>query len=149
MAVPASPKPALPWPDQAGILAAIAAGGLVGGLARHVAQQLWPSTLGSVDWAIVVVNILGSALLGVLMGLVETRREGHRMVRPFLGVGVCGGFTTFSASMLGTEQLMATGRLAAAGGHLALTLLGSLVVLTLAVVITERVVALGTQPGGL
>ena len=43
-----------------------------------------------------MVNTSGCLLIGVLMVLIVEARQGHRLVRPFLGVGVLGGYTTFS-----------------------------------------------------
>ncbi|WP_261988702.1 fluoride efflux transporter FluC, partial [Streptomyces sp. wa22] len=48
-------------------------------------------------WAVFAVNVTGCALIGVLMVLLAERGTvTHPLVRPFLGVGVLGGFTTFS-----------------------------------------------------
>jgi CrcB protein len=81
------------WP----VLAAISAGGAVGACARYGATLLWPTPEGTFPWAIFWVNVSGCALIGVLMVLVsEKGRTAPPLVRPFLGVGVLGGFTTFS-----------------------------------------------------
>lgn len=132
--------PVLSWSERGLVLAAMATGGLLGGLARYGMQQLWPQPLGSMDWTIAAVNVLGCALLGVLMALVETRRVAHRLVRPFLGVGVCGGFTTFSASLLDTERLLEADRLAAASGQFVSTLLGSIGALGVTLAVTTWLV---------
>jgi CrcB protein len=52
----------------------------------------------------------------------------NRYVRPFLGVGVLGGYTTFSTYMLDTRALVASGRLGTAVGYVVVTLVGGLVV---------------------
>jgi CrcB protein len=50
------------------------------------------------------VNVSGSFLIGVLMVLIATRRPAQRFIRPFLGVGVLGGYTTFSTAMVDVQQ---------------------------------------------
>ncbi|WP_328399035.1 CrcB family protein [Streptomyces sp. NBC_00390] len=104
------------------VLAAISAGGAAGASARYGAQLLWPVPDGSFPWTVLGVNVLGCALIGVLMVLVTERggRWAHPLVRPFLGVGVLGGFTTFSTYALDFSTLLEHGRaglaLAYAGG---------------------------------
>ncbi|NUK51647.1 fluoride efflux transporter CrcB [Streptomyces lunaelactis] len=79
------------------VLSAISVGGVAGALARYAASLLWPAAEGAFPWATFWVNVVGCALIGVLMVLVsEHGRPAHPLVRPFLGAGVLGGFTTFS-----------------------------------------------------
>ncbi|HYO85242.1 MAG TPA: CrcB family protein [Dermatophilaceae bacterium] len=48
-------------------------------------------------WAVLVVNVAGSVAIGVLLVLVvEVMPSPHRLLRPFMGTGVLGGFTTMS-----------------------------------------------------
>ncbi|MGW0702157.1 fluoride efflux transporter CrcB [Streptomyces sp. NPDC002867] len=106
------------------VLAAISAGGAVGASARYGATRLWPTAEGAFPWAVFWVNVLGCALIGVLMVLVsEGGRSAHPLVRPFLGVGVLGGFTTFSTYALDFTELLereeAGTALAYAGGTVA------------------------------
>ncbi|MFF3326007.1 CrcB family protein [Streptomyces sp. NPDC002889] len=109
------------------VLAAISAGGAAGASARYGAELLWPVRDGSFPWATFGVNVLGCALIGVLMVLVgEGGRWARPLVRPFLGVGVLGGFTTFSTYALDFRNLLEHGRAglatAYAGGTLAAAL---------------------------
>ncbi|RAJ66780.1 protein CrcB [Streptomyces sp. Amel2xB2] len=83
------------------VLAVIGAGGALGAVGRY-ALSLWLPAHGPAGfpWGIFVVNVSGCALIGVLMALVaEDGRDARApvLLRPFLGVGVLGGFTTFSA----------------------------------------------------
>lgn len=82
----------------------VAAGGAVGGAARYLLNQ----TMGGGALATFTENVLGSLLLGALMVVVLAHPS--RYARPFLGVGVLGGFTTFSAYMIDTHDLIADGR---------------------------------------
>jgi fluoride exporter len=83
----------LHWP----VLAAIAAGGALGALARHAVQTALPAAPGGFPWGTFLVNVSGCLLIGVLMVVITEVRQAHPLVRPFLGVGVLGGYTTFSA----------------------------------------------------
>ena len=114
------------------VLAVIAAGGAVGAVARH-ALSLWLPPRGDAGFplGVFVVNVLGCALIGVLMVLVsEDGRDArtHPLVRPFLGVGVLGGFTTFSTYAGDAARLLEGGPHAALVGlaYIGGTLLGAL-----------------------
>ncbi|MQS38466.1 CrcB family protein [Streptomyces katsurahamanus] len=101
---PAEPSGARLWP----VLAAVSAGGAAGALARDAISRAWPAD--PFPWAVLGINASGSALIGVLMVLVsEGDRRAHPLVRPFLGVGVLGGFTTFSAYALDFRELLTRG----------------------------------------
>lgn len=76
-------------------LAAVSAGGVLGALARSQISAAWPGL-----WAVWTINVSGSFLIGVLMVLIARRWPDRRLLRPFLGVGVLGGYTTFSAAMV-------------------------------------------------
>lgn len=101
---------------QSPVLAAIAAGGVLGALTRHGVASLqadagagsgWP-------WAILAVNVSGCLLIGVLMAVLLDLTAPHRLLRPFLGIGVLGGYTTFSTYAVDTQRLLADGRVVAA-----------------------------------
>jgi fluoride exporter len=85
-----------PW----AILGAISAGGVLGALARYGVAE----ALGSV-WATFVINVSGCLLIGVLMVLITEWFDAHPLVRPFLGVGVLGGYTTFSTYVVDFQRL--------------------------------------------
>jgi CrcB protein len=100
------------------ILAVIAAGGALGSLARWELSQLLPHSADAFPWATFDTNVSGCLLLGALMVFVLDVWPPSRYVRPFLGVGVLGGFTTFSTYMLDARGLLVAGRTATAGAYL-------------------------------
>lgn len=104
------------------VLPVIAAGGVLGALARNGIAIALPHQGTGFPWATFIANAVGCLLIGFLM---TTTQEVpiHRMVRPFLGVGVLGGFTTFSTYVVETRQLVER----AAGGWALLYLFGTLV----------------------
>lgn len=88
------------------VLAAVAAGGVLGALARYGLGVVFPRTVTGFPWATFGINVSGCLLIGVLIVLVGTQR---RLLRPFLGTGVLGGYTTFSTYVVDTENLMRAG----------------------------------------
>ena len=102
----------------------VAVGGAIGSMARlwlsvHVALL---TGLGF-PWGTILVNILGSLVIGFVATL--TGPNGRVVVpvdaQAFVMVGLCGGFTTFSAFSLQTLELARDGRLMQAGAHIVLS----------------------------
>jgi fluoride exporter len=123
------------------ILLVIAAGGALGSLGRWAVSEAVPHAADGVAWGTWLENVSGAFLLGLLMVLVLDYWPPHRYVRPFLAVGVLGGYTTFSTYMLDTRGLLAAGRAAAAFGYLAGTLLSGLAAVWVGVVVARGAVA--------
>jgi CrcB protein len=119
------------------LLAAVSAGGVAGALARYGVAVAWPHPAGGFAWSTALVNVVGSGLLGVLMVLVTEVWPRRRLVRPFLGVGVLGGFTTFSTYVV---DITATARPALALAYAAGTLVAALLAVWAAGAATGRVV---------
>jgi len=88
-----------------GDLAAIAAGGGLGGMARYGLSVAFPAGDGF-PWAIFAVNVSGCFLLGLLMVYLLDVWPPRRFIRPFLTVGLLGGFTTFSTYAAGVMTLL-------------------------------------------
>lgn len=105
--------------ERRDVLAVIAVGGATGALARWGTSVAWPVAAGAFPWTTLQVNALGAFLIGVLMVLVRTRGRESRLLRPFLGVGVLGGYTTFSTYSLDIHQLLLDHRAGLAGAYLA------------------------------
>lgn len=84
----------------------VALGGAIGGGARYLINTAIPWNAASFPWNTFIENAVGSFLLGVLMVFVLEVWEPQRYTRPFLGVGVLGGFTTFSGYVVEINQLV-------------------------------------------
>ncbi|WP_306360210.1 fluoride efflux transporter CrcB [Nocardia sp. CC227C] len=121
------------------VLIAVSLGGGIGALARYALAQLWPTAPGGFPWATFATNVLGCFLIGVLMVVITEIRPAHPLLRPFLGVGVLGGFTTFSTYANDFRVLLTPETVATAFAYLALTLLCALAATAAAVVLTRRV----------
>jgi CrcB protein len=109
------------------VLLVIAAGGVLGSSARYGAALVLPHAAAGVPWATLLVNVIGCLLIGVLMTLVLRVWPPSRYVRPFLGTGVLGGFTTFSSYALDVHTLMVAGEPRSAFGYLFGSLFAGLV----------------------
>lgn len=126
------------------VLMVIGAGGALGSLARWGVGELVPWSGRDFPWATFIENVSGGFLLGVLMVFLLDVWAPHRYLRPFLGVGVLGGYTTFSTYMLESRDLLADGRAATAFAYLAGSLLAGLFAVWLGIVLAR----LGTQREG-
>lgn len=124
------------------VLLAIAAGGAVGSLARWGVAAALPHDGHELPWSTVLENVPGALLLGVLMVFVVDVWPPTRWVRPFLGVGVLGGYTTFSTYMLDTRDLLAGGEAVLALTYLFGTLVVGLLAVWLGIVLARVWVAL-------
>lgn len=126
--------------ERSDLLLAIAVGGALGSLARWGVGEALAHDADEVAWSTVIVNVSGAFALGVLMVFVVDVWPPTRYVRPFLGVGVLGGYTTFSTYMLDTRSLISTGHLGLAGLYLLGTLLAGLVAVWLGILIARSAI---------
>ena len=88
-------------------------GGFIGSIARFLVSKLnlyW--TLFSIPFGTLTVNIVGSFIIGFIVGVSSKSEIISPSVRLFLMVGVCGGFTTFSSFTLENFTLMQNGQFA-------------------------------------
>ncbi|MDH6131764.1 CrcB protein [Kitasatospora sp. MAA4] len=137
---PPARRPAA-WRGQGDTLAVIAVGGALGACARYGTGLLWPTAPDAFPWATLVINVVGCAVIGVFMVLITEVWSAHRLVRPFFGTGVLGGFTTFSTYTVDIHRLV-EGRHAATGlAYLALTLLAALAAVWAAAALTRRAIS--------
>nr|WP_051495139.1 fluoride efflux transporter CrcB [Nocardia nova] len=130
--------------EHGAVLAVIAVGGGLGGLSRYGLSRLLPTHPGQFPWGTFTENVLGCLAIGVLMVLITEVWPAHRLVRPFVGVGFLGGFTTFSTYTVEIRGLLQPGSAVLAFVYLAATLLCALLAV-LAGVTGARMVFLGKR----
>jgi fluoride exporter len=104
------------------LLAAL--GGALGALARWAVSRALPASPGQWPWATLAVNLTGCLLIGVLLAVLLARFAGSSWLRPFLAVGVLGGYTTYSTFAVDLVRLGDAGAWAAAVGYLLLSVVG-------------------------
>ncbi|HET6502717.1 MAG TPA: CrcB family protein [Amycolatopsis sp.] len=130
------------------VLGVIALGGGLGALARYGLAEWLPTRPGHFPWATFFTNVLGCLLIGVLMAVITERRGVHHLVRPFLGVGVMGGFTTFSTYAVEVRGLVQPGTVGLAFAYLAGTFVAAMLAVVTGVAATRallRTVAVSDQ----
>lgn len=88
------------------VLAAIAAGGALGALARYAVAEWVGVGAGGFPWATFWTNVSGAFALGALLVVLLLRYPAHRYLRPFAATGFLGAYTTFSTFMVETDQLL-------------------------------------------
>ena len=102
-------------------------GGGLGSLARYgIARCFGQHATGTIPWHTFAVNLVGSLLLGALVGYAATR-EVSESARAFLAVGLLGGFTTYSTFNMETLALFEQRGATTAAGYVLGTVLLCLV----------------------
>ena len=90
----------------------IAAGGALGSLARFWISEALALAFGpAFPWGTLIVNVSGSFVIGLAAGgsIGGTRLLALPLVRHFVMIGLCGGYTTFSAFSLQTVSMLQAG----------------------------------------
>ena len=119
----------------------IALGGGIGAVMRYGITLLVQSWTGpGFPYGTLVVNVVGSLLIGFVVVFLNHRYHGNEVLRLFLVIGILGGFTTFSAFSLDTLKLVEKGQWGLAGAYVVGT-----VTLSLAAVFAGVFLARGTS----
>lgn len=85
---------------------------------RLAIDSLLPHEAADFPWGTLLINVVGSLLLGLLVGAVWSRPGTPAWLRAGLGVGTLGAFTTFSAVMVSAVAMSASGQWMLAVGYL-------------------------------
>jgi len=125
----------MPIPRSA--LAAVAAGGVLGAEARYGLTLALPGHAGRFPWSTLLINLTGSLLIGVLMAWLGRQAAPHPLLRLFLGVGILGGYTTYSTFAVDVQQLLQAHRPLPALGYLTATVLGCAAAVWLATAVSS------------
>lgn len=91
---------------------------LVGMAALRIAGPGFP-------WGTLAVNLIGGLGMGLLVGILTRLSDGGEQVRLLLGVGVLGGFTTFSAFSLETWLMIERGEIIVAALYVLASVIGA------------------------
>lgn len=114
-------------PPRVHAFAAVAVGGALGALARWGVDVTFALLDLSFAYATLCVNVVGCLCMGLLVSYVLDRVGEKSLWRPFLAVGVLGGFTTFSAFALDVVLVTVEGSVLLGVAYLVASLGGSLV----------------------
>lgn len=120
----------------------VALGGAIGAVLRYQAGRLLTLLFGApamlaFPWATLFVNVTGSLAMGLLAGWLARHGTAGEPMRLLLGVGVLGGFTTFSAFSLELMLLIERGQAAQALAYGAISVLAGLIALYIGLIIMQ------------
>lgn len=128
----------MPASGSGRLIAVIAVGGILGAEARHGLNLALPYRGDQFPSSTLLINLTGSLLLGALITLLVRLPAPHPLLRPFLGTGVLGGYTTYSSFAVDVQQLLLAHRPLLALGYLLATVLGCAVAVWLGTVLAGR-----------
>jgi CrcB protein len=113
-------------------------GGAIGSGARYLTGR---ATLGwfgpNYPWGTLAVNLIGGFLMGVLVGSLARIDQGGENWRLLIGVGVLGGFTTFSAFSLDAMTMIERGDWIPMLGYVLVSVIGSIAALAIGLQLTR------------
>jgi CrcB protein len=118
-------------------------GGAIGAGLRFLAGGVALRTLGpNFPWGTLFVNLAGGLAMGLLAGFLAARASaGNEVWRLFIGVGILGGFTTFSAFSLESALMIERGQIGVALGYALASVIGSVAALFAGLAIARSVAA--------
>ncbi len=115
-------------------------GGAFGAGARHLVGRATLGLFGpAFPWGTLAVNLLGGLAMGLLAGSLVRVGESGEPWRLLLGVGVLGGFTTFSAFSLEVLLMLERGDWGVALGYILASVVGAVAAVALGLSITRAV----------
>jgi CrcB protein len=120
-----------------GVLLAVAIGGVAGTLLRVWMARVLPPGATGFPWSTLIVNLVGSFVLGFIVVALIERAAPSRYLRPLIGTGFCGGLTTFSTFVVQIDLLVRAGHAAIAFAYLAVSLVAGLAVVRLGMLLAR------------
>lgn len=113
-------------------------GGAIGAGFRYHLGRIAAQNMGlTFPWGTWIANLLGGLLMGVLAGTLVRMMDDGEPLRLFLGVGVLGGFTTFSAFSLEMFNMLTRGETLFAIAYAISSVAGSILMLYFGIVLTR------------
>lgn len=106
---------------EGGTRLAVVAGGVIGVLGRWYVGTSLPDVGDGWGWATLVVNITGALAMGLFVAWLAAR-PAHPLLRPFVAVGVLGGWTTYSGFALDVHAAADSTGVALAAAYVLATL---------------------------
>lgn len=118
----------------------VAAGGAIGASCRHLLGMAAMRVFGTgYPDGTFIANIMGSFLMGMLAGWLAFKISGGTNIRLFLGVGLLGGFTTFSAFSLDAILMLERKAYGAFTGYVLGSVILSLLALMVGLILSRKI----------
>jgi CrcB protein len=105
-------------PVEPAVVVALGLGGMLGAVSRYALSLALPTHTGRFPWGTLLVNLSGAAALGFVLIVVIEQFPRTRLVRPALGTGFIGAYTTFSTLEAEAALLVRDGHAQAAATYL-------------------------------
>jgi fluoride exporter len=123
------------WRPPRRELTVVAAGGALGAASRYGLGLILPDPVGAgFPWTTFAINVAGCLAIGVLAAAMPR----HRLLRPFLGAGFLGGFTTMSTYADQARALLVAGHWAVALSYVVATLVAALLAVRIGLAVVRR-----------
>lgn len=113
----------------------------LGGMARHAVNVAAMRLGASFPWHTLSINVVGSLLMGLLVGWLSFRGDASQSWRLFAATGILGGFTTFSAFSLDATLLWERGAPGLAAFYVAVSVVLSLAALAIGLAFMRGITA--------
>ena len=118
----------------------VALGGAVGASLRHMLGIAAARAFGTAyPYGTFIANVLGGLLMGLLVGWLAHKVSGGQNLRLFLGVGLLGGFTTFSAFSLDAVLMYERKAYGAMAGYIGSSVILSIGALMIGLIVARKV----------
>lgn len=121
------------------MILAIAAGGAIGAVCRHGVNSLFVQA--DFPYATIIVNVLGSMLMGLCVGLFAHYGPVDQNLRGFLTIGLLGAFTTFSTFSMEAVLLYERGQLLQSAGYISINVIASIMMFFIGLFLIRQIVA--------
>lgn len=113
------------WRARRWVLPVASVGGMLGASMRYLVEAALPHDAAGWPMATFLTNVTGCFMLGALMALLTVGGSSGTLPRIFVGVGVLGGYTTFSTYAVQASTLMDAGEPLVAVGYLFATVIAA------------------------
>jgi len=127
------------------IYGVIALGGFAGGDARYALGLVWPDNPGVFPWTTFGINVSGAFVLALLLVLILEAWEAPTWLRPLVGTGFLGAFTTFSAVAFALDRFAAADQWLLFSAYMGFSVLAGLAAASFGVVLGRSWVAARTK----